>query len=358
MDQEKVGSILQQYPIADFVEWRQKKKLAFNKKFQRRNVWTLAAESFLINTILKGLPVPKVYMRTKIDLETQLQYREIIDGQQRIRAIIKFAKNELTLNKRGKEFRGKKFLDLSEDLQQSFLSYPIGVEQLINASDNEVIDIFARLNSYTVPLNAAELRHAKYQGNFKWTVFDMASKWSRLWDDLNILTARQRIRMEDDAFIAEMFGVFLEGVVDGGAKGIDKLYKEYDPLEDIPNDVSEKINRSITFILDNFKDVIGDGLRRPPHFLMLFAAISHCLYGIPKGSLEDGQYPEDTANALSDIEVAKLNLEKLDSIIISEEPESNYKAFWEAARGTTHRMKSRGVRFITFYKALMPRLMD
>jgi len=59
-------SILEQYPISDFAEWNQKKTLILNPHFQRRNIWTPAARSYLIDTILRRMPVPKIYLRTKI----------------------------------------------------------------------------------------------------------------------------------------------------------------------------------------------------------------------------------------------------------------------------------------------------
>jgi hypothetical protein len=96
--------------------------------------------------------MPKVYMRTRIDTVSQRTVREIVDGQQRIRAIIDFATGQLRLNPRALEFAGMRYDDLDEDTKESFLSYSISVEQLINASDNTVLEIFARLNTYSIPL--------------------------------------------------------------------------------------------------------------------------------------------------------------------------------------------------------------
>jgi hypothetical protein len=90
-----------------------------------------------------------------------------VDGQQRLRTIIDFAEDKFTLGVRAKEFQGLRYSSLSDELKERFLEYRISVDQLMDASDDSVLEIFARLNSYTVPVNAPELRHAKYQGDFR-----------------------------------------------------------------------------------------------------------------------------------------------------------------------------------------------
>ena len=89
-------TILEQYRIHDFVTWDANKELVLNPYFQRRSVWDPQA-SLLIDSILRRMPVPKIYMRTKLDVRTQRIRREVVDGQQRLRAILAFANNEFAL---------------------------------------------------------------------------------------------------------------------------------------------------------------------------------------------------------------------------------------------------------------------
>ncbi|GAJ16274.1 unnamed protein product, partial [marine sediment metagenome] len=56
--------------------------------FQRRRVWSSKARSYLIDTILDGFPIPAVYIRQKINLKIAKSIREVVDGQQRIGAIL------------------------------------------------------------------------------------------------------------------------------------------------------------------------------------------------------------------------------------------------------------------------------
>ena len=93
-----------QYPISDILAWMKDKTLVLNTDFQRRSVWPPSARVFLIDTILRDCPMPNIYIRTKTDLKTRRGYREVVDGQQRLRAINDFASDRLQLSNRVKEF--------------------------------------------------------------------------------------------------------------------------------------------------------------------------------------------------------------------------------------------------------------
>lgn len=314
----------------------------------------------LIDTILRQLPIPKVYMRTRIDLDTQASYREVVDGQQRLRAIIDFADDKLSLGKRAKEFAGAKYSTLAQELQERFLAYQIGTEQLINASDDDVLEIFSRLNSYTLPLDAAELRHAEFQGEFKWAVHEASSRWTTLWENFQIVAPRQRLRMADDALMAEMFGVLLEGIKDGGYLNIKRLYRRYDiDIPDFPQ--RDNTDARLDRVLDTITSGLGDVLRekgplsRAPHFLMLFAGVAHATGGIPLGDLTPEELPDRHPDVLSDLQVALLNLEWLSKLIERDENiPRGWEQFWKASQSSTQRIASRRIRFPIFYRALLP----
>lgn len=355
------GSILEQYRIADLLNWYNHKQLVPNPEFQRRNVWTLTAKVFLIDTILRELPIPKIYIRTKVDLVTQKSYRELVDGQQRIKAIIEFAQDKFALTDRASEFSGETYSSLSEEQKRIFLSYPIGVSQLINASDTEVLEVFARLNSYTINLNSAELRHAKFQGPFRWAVHELAKKWEILWEKYAVVSVRERLRMGDDSLMAEMFGIILNGVTDGGQPKITRLYSTYDKAFTQQKEVEEKVSSTLSYIVQNLEDaILGTPLARAPHFLMLFAAVAHALHGIPKGDLQE--HPQRNPDALRDVQLAVENLTLLANVISSSGfidsgdimHEFEMHDFATASASTTHRIKSRALRFPYYYKALLP----
>lgn len=300
-------SVLEQFRIADFLDWYKKKVLVLNPDFQRRSVWTPSAKIFLIDTILRRLPIPKIFMRTTIDIRTKRTMREVVDGQQRLLAILDFAEDGLILSSRAGEFKGLRYSTLPDELKEAFLTYPIAVEQLINASNSDVLEIFARLNWYNVPLNAAELRHAEYSGEFKWAVHDAAKRWDVLWEKFQVVKTRQRLRMMDDALMAEMWGVVLHGLDDGDDRRLRELYKTHDAEFPEQDTARAKVDETLSFVVDNLADAIHGAIANPPHFLMLFSAVAHALHGIPPGRMADAM-PARDATWLQNVEVARANL--------------------------------------------------
>jgi len=81
------------YSVRDFEEWNDKGVLELQPKFQRRNVWDPKARSYLIDTIIRGKPIPKIYMRQIVNPKTRQTRREIVDGQQRLRSVLDFLKD-------------------------------------------------------------------------------------------------------------------------------------------------------------------------------------------------------------------------------------------------------------------------
>ncbi|MGI9088105.1 MAG: DUF262 domain-containing protein [Chthoniobacterales bacterium] len=106
------------YSIADFEGWSDKSELTLAPKFQRRDVWSDKARSYLIDTIIRGKPIPKIYMRQETNAATRRTIREIVDGQQRLRTVLSFLKDGFKISKtHSKEYGGKMFSALSEEVQ-------------------------------------------------------------------------------------------------------------------------------------------------------------------------------------------------------------------------------------------------
>ena len=74
------------HPISDIREWSDDKRLELRPDFQRNEVWTPAAQIMLIDTILKGIPIPKIYIKTTV--KNDKTYRVVIDGQQRLTTFV------------------------------------------------------------------------------------------------------------------------------------------------------------------------------------------------------------------------------------------------------------------------------
>ena len=344
-----------QYPISDFLKWIDEKTVILNTDFQRRSIWPPAAKVFLIDTILRDRPMPNIYVRHKTNLVTRRAYREVVDGQQRLRAIHEFGTDRLTLTNKAKEFAGKRYSDLDDEFKTKFLDYGIGTVQLFNIPDVEVLDIFQRINAYGLRLNNQEVRHGKFQGEFRDAVINSAKLWEPLWQTYSIVGLRDRVRMADDQLMAEMLGVVLEGVTDGGQPRINGLYKRYD--EDLPKDAVKKLDKAIRFCLNEMSPILHTGLSRGPHFLMLFAAVSHALFEIPEGDVGEDM-PDRHPEVLKDLGSSLANLGLLADTLQSDDIDDtapHLAAFKSASSTSTQRIRGRKVRFLTLYRALLPK---
>src|SRR3954447_4723077 len=85
------------YTPLDFLSWREAHSLAVAPEFQRRSVWGRPAKAYLIDTLLRGLPVPPIYLRVRQSKKKSRLVREVIDGQQRISAVLDFIDGKFRL---------------------------------------------------------------------------------------------------------------------------------------------------------------------------------------------------------------------------------------------------------------------
>ena len=351
----------QQYPISDLYGWIKSGYLILSPDFQRGDIWVPSAQSYFIDTLLRSMPAPSIYIRLVTSSKTKTNYREVVDGQQRLTTIVKFVDGELVLDKRCKEFTGKTYDTLDDEDQQRFLAYQMGVEQLFGADDDTVLDVFHRINAYGLSLNKQELRHGKFQGGryegvFRLAVIEASERWENLWANYPIVSLRGRVRLLHHELVAQLFGVILDGVIDGGQPKIERLYERYDPS--VPNHAEERFDQVCSFIVAHFSDILRTKLGSGPHFMMIFAAVAHALFGIPEGGMK-GRYaglPERDPRALTDIPAAIANLLTLADLfeVSADEVPKRLASYRVAIAGTTQRIKSRSVRFVTLYQALLP----
>lgn len=161
------------YTVSDYCAGMERGEIVVNKEYQRsERVWPDIARSFLIETMLLGFPMPKLYLYSVVDLKKRKTVKEIVDGQQRSMAIWEFFEDKFMLSRKleTEDFCGKKFSELDDEWQQKFITYAISADLFVSATDEEVRETFRRMNSYTIPLNPEEQRHAEFQGAFKWFV--------------------------------------------------------------------------------------------------------------------------------------------------------------------------------------------
>lgn len=319
------------YSINDFVEWDAAKQLELNPRFQRRSVWTDKAKSFLIDTILRGKPIPKIFIRQKINVTTKTSIREVVDGQQRLRTILSFIKDGFVVSKRqNAQYGGVLFSQLPDEVQAQVLSYEVSVDLLINLPDAEVLDIFSRLNSYAVILNEQEKINADHFGPFKALADKIGHKYYDYWTSQEILTSKQVIRMLEVNLVADLLIAVLEGIK--SKKQIKKFYDLYEGTFDHDTDELEaKFDAVIGAINDIYPEGLSDTEFRRPHlFYSLFTAVAHRAFGIPGLSAE-------FAGVQTNPEATRSKLERVDEIFTEDlqELSKGERQFLEDSRRAT-----------------------
>jgi hypothetical protein len=167
--------------------WYREEKLFVNRRYQRKLVWTLEEKQKLIESLLKKYPVPAILLAERGKPGTY----EIIDGLQRLNAIVSFIENSFSLPD-NRFFNVEQFptakaaaadgsFEIKKDIARitnkevsTILDYSLAVSVLRNATDDEVNDVFDRINTYGHRLSDQERRQAGVQNEFSSTVRNLS----------------------------------------------------------------------------------------------------------------------------------------------------------------------------------------
>lgn len=148
--------------------------------FQRKYVWNDKLASRLVESILLNVPIPPVYLSQNEEYEL-----DVIDGQQRLYSLYRFEDNQFALTglEALKEFNGSRFHQLPSKEQRKLKTHTLRCVLITNESHPEIkFDVFERLNSNTVPLNAQELRNCVHRGPLNELLGQLVSEkdWLRI----------------------------------------------------------------------------------------------------------------------------------------------------------------------------------
>lgn len=324
------------YSINDFLEWDNNKQLELSPKFQRRSVWTDTARSFLMDTIMEGKPIPKVFIRQKLNIQTRKSIREVVDGQQRLRTILSYMKDGFVVNKKhNKKYGGLFFSQLGQidsEIQGQILNYEISVDLLVNMSDPDVLDVFGRLNSYSVTLNDQEKINANHFSEFKTLADKIAHENHNFWLDNKIIREQDVLRMQDVQISADLLIGMIEGIC--AKKQIKKQYEVYE--KEFNEDVG-KLEENFNSIIELVKKLFNNNLRKREFkrihvFYSLFISLFHMQYGINNISLQRKPIEENDLPRISQ------KFERVDSIFGEDDKEMlniEEKQFLEDCRRAT-----------------------
>ena len=144
--------------LADF-----ESRITVDDEFQRGAVWSTAQQALLIDSILRGFDIPKIFLRKLPDGSPRLF--SVIDGKQRLTAIWSFLRDGFPLLRKVDSFPvfgnlgGKRWSELPDDAKDKLQFANLTVSRIEDATVDEVRELFLRLQK-GAPLNAAETRNA------------------------------------------------------------------------------------------------------------------------------------------------------------------------------------------------------
>lgn len=132
-----------------------KGNITFDNAIQRGYVWDKKRKSLLIESMILGYPVPPFYAK-----RGENKVFDMLDGKQRSSAICGYFNNEYALEGVSEEYEGKYFNELPEEVQDEIISYSLTVYYFEDITDEEVNEMFYRLNNGKA-LTAIELTRVK-----------------------------------------------------------------------------------------------------------------------------------------------------------------------------------------------------
>lgn len=242
--------------------------------FQRNLVWLQPQKSALIDTILRGYPIPELYMQDVIDGDGNEKHY-VVDGQQRITACLEFVNGEFELKAdESPEWAEMTYDDLAEADRKKIWSYSFVTRVIPDIPESELREVFKRINRYNMSLTKQELRHATYWGEFISSMESLAE--GEFWVESGIFSANDFRRMLDVEFISELAVSVLHGPQNKKAN-LDKWYEAYEEeFED-----RARIEQVFETVLSELGAILPDlkvtRWRRSSDFYTLFMVFAaHC----------------------------------------------------------------------------------
>jgi len=239
--------------------------------FQRKLVWKKQHKYAFIDTILLNYPFPEVYIASSImDLENLKSKEIVVDGKQRLTAIVEYIKG---INDFEKQKAIKTFTELSTDEKRDFLNYLVTVKDLKDLEMGKIKEIFQRINSTEYSLNANERMNAQY-GDSEFAVFckqvvdadynakidetdiilntEIKLELNNFFINNKVFRDNDKSRMFDVQYIMLIISTFLDGAYYGRSLKVNDYLEKYNSsFENYEKPLSLLLNS--TRIISNLK---------------------------------------------------------------------------------------------------------
>src|SRR3989344_3698420 len=179
VDKRKIYYEVQSPTIKSLYDSYKSGDLILNPSFQRNFVWDKKKASNLIESILLDIPIPLIFTS-----EDKIEGKEeVIDGQQRLTSIFSYIDKKfpdgsdfkLTKLRILENFNKKSFTELEKVYQKRILGKALQMVKIKADSQEDVkFEMFERLNTNIIRLNAQEIRNCIYRGEYNNFLHEMS----------------------------------------------------------------------------------------------------------------------------------------------------------------------------------------
>lgn len=268
------------YSISELMEMLRRRDLIVNNKYQRgAGLWPIGPASYFIDTILEGFPFPKIYMYEYFSRDEKSTKKEIVDGQQRITTIQNFIGNKFKIVGDSK-FAGKSFSELDDEEQERFMTYSVSADVIRSAKRSEILQMFRRMNAYTLPLNEAEKRHSIYTGQFKFYINELSDHLNEFFVEFGVFTDREILRMKDAEFLSEVTLAIEKGIVSLSPRQLENIYRDNDDIFVNRDDYLHMVSSAFSFIITELEPLRKTFMMKSYALHSLVVALIAARFGI------------------------------------------------------------------------------
>lgn len=338
------------YSVAELLEMLERRELVINREYQRGSgLWPSGARSYFVDTILEEFPFPKLYMYEFMDREAGRLKKELVDGQQRLMTIKDFVEGKFRLSG-DTVHTGNRFRDLNEDQQETLMTYVVSVDVIRNATRGEILQMFRRMNAYTLPLNEAEKRHSSFYGEFKWFINNLSDELNEFFTAYRVFTNRQIVRMADAELLTDCVLSMERGIISTSSSDLRSVYRAHDDDYEQAIQVATEIKDAVRFITVELEVLRGTHMMKPYALHSLITALIHARRQIPaiERQIVGGFRNEYCTNA----ESAATNLTALAEAHEAKEINGPHALYVWGCQAGTNRAGRRAARIIGILSAL------
>jgi len=242
--------------------------------WQRDYIWNIKDEQLLIDSILRGLPIPKFYLTEEYNEEKGVSIHYVVDGQQRLKAIHKFLSNKFPISLDDKQYF---FRDLDNTRQKKITTYKLSGHYLEDFTQSDINFLFKRLNSTGIKLNNIECWNNKYTGtNIFKMIKEIGNRYIDFYKDI-VYTEENIKRMIPLDDIIDLCNCLSKNSVVSGSKSSLEIFLSNN--KNISDTQANKLKLKFKKVVGNIQKILSKQeleaslFSKRTHFTSLFLAV-------------------------------------------------------------------------------------